>query len=28
VLKVLKFTEFYGVSLETTHCHAEVCMIG
>jgi len=28
VLKVLKFTQFYKLSKETTHCHVEVCMIG
>ena len=28
VLKVLKFTQFYELSMEATHCHAEVCMIG
>ena len=28
VLKMLKFTQFYELSMETTHCHSEVCMIG
>jgi len=28
VLKVLKFTQFYVLSMETTHCHAEVYMSG